>query len=181
MDNNIIFKSSTFGFDKKEVINYISLISEKNAEKIAELNKLQTEIERYRQENERLKADNEKLFDDNKSLVKSIEDEKKKSDALNERIAELEEVIENFNEIEGAEEKANKLMMDSLRYSESCIKKAREVTASINMTTKNKIDQAKTCLNGVSDDFKTLSGKLQDSITEISDKLSDLSSGLEEK
>ena len=181
MDNNVIFKSSTFGFDKKEVIKYISSICEKNAENIAELNRLQTEIEKYKQENEHYKADNEKLFDDNKALVKSIEDEKKKNDALLSRIEQLEEQVDAFDEIEGAEEKANQLMMDSLRYSESCIKKAREVTASINSSTKNKLDKAKVCLNGVSDDFKALTGKLQSSIDEISHRLSDLSNGLDQE
>lgn len=180
MDNNIIFKSSAFGFDKKEVINYISELSQKNAENIAEINKLRTEIERYKQENEKLRADNEKLFDDNKSLVKSVDSDKEVIDSLKGRIAELEEKVSAFDDIEGAEEKANQLIMDSLKYSEACIKKAREVTTSMNVSTKNKIDRAKNCLNGVSDDFKLLSGKLQLSISEIADKLSDLSNGLDE-
>ncbi len=181
MDNNVIFKSSLFGFDKKEVIDYIALLCKKTAENVAELNELQEEIEKYKQENKSLLANNEKLIYDNSALVKNIDDEKKKSNELAEKIAALEEKVAEINEIEGAEEKANQLMMDSLRYSESCIKKAREVTASINLSTKNKLDKAKNCLDGVSVDFKTLTGKLQDSISEISDKLSNLSSGLDEE
>ncbi len=180
MEDNVIFKTSVFGFDKKEVIEFLTLMCERNAETIDSVNKLQAELEGCKQENEKLRADNEKLFDDNRALKKSEDDLKNTIDALNAKVNELEERTAAFDEIEGAEEKANQLMMDSLRYSESCIKKAREVTASINLSTKTKIDKAKSCLNGVSDDFKNLTGKLQDSISEISEKLADLSSGLEE-
>ncbi len=180
MEENVIFKSATFGFDKKEVMNYIASLCEKNAENISKINELQSEIEKCKQENKNLCADNAKLFDDNKALAKCVEESKKTTEALNAKITDLEEKMSKFNEIEGAEEKANLLMMDSLKYSEACIKNARKVSASLNLSTKNKIDKAKSCLNTVSDDFKSLTDRLESSISEISARLEVLSDGLDE-
>ena len=43
-----------------------------------------------------------------------------------------------------------------------------------------KIDKAKNCLNTVSSDFKSLTGQLEQSITEISQRLAELSKGLDD-
>ncbi len=179
MQNNVIFKSSTFGFDKKEVMNYIASLCERNAENVKQLNLARNELQNFAQENEKLKRDNVLLFEDNKVLNQSVQDLKSTIETLQKEVAELNEINAKIAEIEAAEEKANKLMMDSLKYSESCINNARQVSASISLSTKNKIDKAKTCLNTVSDDFRTLSSKLEISISEISDRLSALSDGLE--
>ncbi len=180
MEGNVIFKTSTRGFNKKEVMEYIASLCEINASNVSALKRMQSEVQEIKSEKEELIIENQKLAEENKMFAELIEDSKKVIDELNAKIAELDEKASKVNEIEGAEEKANKLMMDSLRYSESCIKNARKVTASINLSTKKKISKAKDCLDTVSDDFKSLTDQIEMSISEISQRLANLSDGLEE-
>ncbi len=180
MQDNIIFKSSAFGFDKKEVMAYIASLCEKNAATNDALNTANSEISKYKQDYLDSYCEQKKLSEEVAALKTEIENYKKTIENLNSQIAELQEKSAKYDEIEGAEEKANKLMMDSLRYSESCIKNAQRVSESINISTKNKIDKAKNCLNTVSVDFKSLSGQLELSIAEISDRLAKLSKGLDD-
>lgn len=180
MQDNIVFKSSAFGFDKKEVMAYIASLCEKNAATYSELDVAKSEVLKYKQEYSDVCSEKESLSSEIDSLKSEIEEYKKTISNLNSVIAELNEKGAKYDEIEGAEEKANKLMMDSLRYSESCIKNAQRVSESINISTKNKIDKAKNCLNTVSVDFKSLTGQLEVSIAEISDRLAKLSKGLED-
>ena len=180
MHENVIFRSAAFGFDKREVMDYIAALCERNAETVRRLNAANEKIEKCKHENENSLEDNKKLREENKSLAEEIEGHKKTIEELNQRISELSEKTSRYDEIEGAEEKANQLMMDSLRYSESCIKNAQRVSESINISTKNKIDKAKSCLNTVSSDFKSLTGQLEQSITEISQRLAELSKGLDD-
>ncbi len=180
MQENIIFKSSAFGFDKKEVMAYIASLCEKNAAINGELDAANFEISKCKQDYLDVCDDKERLSAEIDSLKNEITECKKTIANLNAIIAELNEKSAKYDEIEGAEEKANKLMMDSLRYSESCIKNAQRVSESINISTKNKIDKAKNCLNTVSVDFKSLTGQLELSIAEISDRLAQLSKGLED-
>lgn len=181
MEENVIFKSSAFGFDKKEVINYIADISAKNAEKNAENERLCRENSVLSGEIESLRAENVKLSEEKVSLLKTIEELSSTISSLNVRIEELNAKAEKIDDIEGAEEKVNRLMMDSLRYSESCIQNARKVSASINMATKTKIDKAKDSLDAVSGDFKNLTEQIEVSIATISDRLARLSSGFDEE
>ncbi|MBQ7957382.1 MAG: hypothetical protein IJ279_05030 [Clostridia bacterium] len=180
MHDNVIFRSAAFGFDKREVMEYISSICEVNAENIRRLNGANAEIAKCRQESENFRNENAELVAKNKALEEEIAENQKLIESLNEKITELTEKAEKVNEIEGAEEKANQLMMDSLRYSESCIKNAQRVSESLNISTKNKIDKAKSCLNTVSSDFKSLTGQLEQSISEISQRLAELSKGLDD-
>ncbi len=173
MEGNVIFKTSTRGFNKKEVMEYIASLSEINASNVAALKRLQGENERNAGKIDFLSDENQKLSDDKKALEAEIDELKKTISGLNEKLSKIDE-------IEGAEAKANKLMMDSLRYSESCIKNARKVTASINLSTKKKITKAKDCLDTVSGDFKSLTDQIEVSIAEISERLANLSDGLDE-
>lgn len=180
MEGNVIFKTSTRGFNKKEVMEYIASLCEINASNVSALKRMQSEVQKCKIEKEELSIENQRLADENKKLSEILEESKKIIDELNAKIAELSERTSKIDEIEGAEEKANKLMMDSLRYSESCIKNARKVTASINLSTKKKISKAKDCLDMVSGDFKSLTDQIEVSISEISQRLANLSDGLEE-
>lgn len=179
MHDNVIFRTAAFGFDKREVMEYIASICEVNAENIRRLNGANAEIAKCRQESENFRDENSELLEKNKALEEEIVEKEKLIESLNDKIAELAEKAEKLNGIEGAEEKANQLMMDSLRYSESCIRNAQRVSESLNISTKNKIDKAKNCLNTVSSDFKSLTGQLEQSITEISQRLAELSKGLD--
>lgn len=181
MEENIIFKSSAFGFDKKEVINYISEISAKNAEKTAAIEQLSHENSVLVSEAETLRSENIRLSEEKTALNKVVEELTATIASLNSHIEELNKKAEKIDDIEGAEEKANRLMMDSLRYSESCIQNARRVSASINMSTKTKIDKAKDSLDSVSGDFKNLTEQIEVSIATISDRLARLSSGFDEE
>ncbi len=181
MEENVIFKSSAFGFKKKAVINYITELSGKNAEKNEENERLRRENSTLASEIESLHAENEKLAEEKASLSKTAEELSATIESLNSRIEELSAKAEKIDDIEGAEEKINRLMMDSLRYSESCIQNARKVSASINMSTKTKIDKAKDSLDSVSGDFKNLTEQIEVSIATISDRLARLSSGFDEE
>lgn len=181
MEENIIFKSSAFGFDKKEVINYISELSAKNAENAEENQRLRSENTALADEILGVRSENGKLINEKAELAKTIEELSSTITTLNSRIEELNAKAEKIDDIEGAEEKINKLMMDSLRYSESCIQNARKVSASINMSTKTKIDKAKDSLDAVSGDFKNLTEQIEVSIATISDRLARLSSGFDEE
>lgn len=180
MEGNVVFKTSTRGFNKKQVMEYIASLCEINASNVSALKRMQSEVQSFKSENEKMCDENLKLADENKALAEKVEESKKIIDELNAKIAELSDKASKVDEIEGAEEKANKLMMDSLRYSESCIKNARKVTASINLSTKKKISKAKDCLDTVSGDFKSLTDQIELSISEISQRLANLSDGLEE-
>ena len=180
MQENVIFKTSAFGFDKREVMAYIASLCERNASTVERINSLNSENQKIKQEKDNFEEDNKKLSDEVEMLKNEIEEYKKTINSLNVRIDELAEKSSKMDEIEGAEEKANRLMMDSLRYSESCIKNAQKVSESINISTKNKIDKAKSCLNTVSSDFKSLTGQLESSIAEISERLATLSKGLDD-
>ena len=180
MQENIIFKSSAFGFDKKEVMAYIASLCEKNAATYDALKVANSEISKYKQDYLDVYCEKKKISEEIDSLKNEIEEYKKTIENLNAQITELTEKSAKYDEIESAEEKANKLMMDSLRYSESCIKNAQKVSESINISTKNKIDKAKNCLNTVSVDFKSLTGQLELSIAEILDRLAKLSKGLDD-
>ncbi len=181
MEENVIFKSSAFGFDKKEVISYIAEISANNAEKTGMIDKLRRENASLTSETESLRSENAKLSEEKAALAKTVEELSSTIDALNSSIEELNKKVDKIDDIEGAEEKANRLMMDSLRYSESCIQNARKVSASISMSTKTKIDKAKDSLDSVSDDFKNLTEQIEVSIATISDRLARLSSGFDEE
>lgn len=174
MEENVIFKTSAFGFDKKEVISYLAEISANNAEKSSMIDKL-------RRENDSLSNEIETLKSEKDALQKTVEDLNSTITALNETVEELKKKAEKIDDIEGAEEKANRLMMDSLRYSESCIQNARKVSASISMSTKTKINKAKDSLDAVSDDFKNLTEQIEVSITTLSDRLARLSSGFDDE
>ena len=180
MQENIIFKRASFGFDKKEVMAYIASLCEKNAGINAELENANSEILKYKKDYIDACNEMKRLSDEVSFLKTEIEDYKQTIENFSAEIAELSEKNAKIDEIEGAEEKANKLMMDSLRYSESCIKNAQRVSESINISTKNKINKAKNCLNTVSDDFKNITGQLELSIAEISDRLAKLSKGLDD-
>ncbi len=180
MEDNVIFKSSAFGFDKKDVINYIAEMSEKSAERAEENERFRRENEALTDENVGLRLENSKLANKNSELLKTIEELNSTVASLNAHIEELNAKVEKINDIEGAEEKVNRLMMDSLRYSESCIQNARKVSASINMSTKTKIDKAKDSIDAVSGDFKNLTEQIELSIATISDRLARLSSGFDE-
>ncbi len=180
MEGNVIFKTSMRGFDKKEVMAYISRICEINATNVDALERVTKDAKNLFDDVENLRSVNQKLTEENACLSNSLADANKKIEELNRMLDELNERASKVDDIEGAEEKANKLMMDSLRYSESCIKNARKVTASINMSTKKKINKAKDCLNTVSGDFKSLTDQIELSISEISERLSNLSNGLED-
>ena len=180
MESNVIFKTSMRGFDKKEVMAYISRICEINAVNVDTLEKVTADARKLFDDVEALRLANEKLSEENSKLSNLLSDANKKIEELNCALSEEKERASKVKDIEGAEEKANKLMMDSLRYSESCIKNARKVTASINMSTKKKINKAKDCLDTVSDDFKSLTDQIELSISEISERLSNLSNGLED-
>ena len=181
MEENIIFKSSAFGFDKKEVINYIAELSAQNAENAEENQRLRGENATLSDEILSVRLENGKLVNEKAELSKTIEELNSTIASLNSRIEELNAKAEKIDDIEGAEEKINKLMMDSLRYSESCIQNARKVSASINMSTKTKIDKAKDSLDAVSGDFKNLTEQIEVSIATISDRLARLSSGFDEE
>ncbi len=180
MEGNVIFKTSTRGFNKKEVMEYIASICEINAVNVDALKKARADAEKLFNENEGLRIANNKLSEENAALTGSLAEANKLIDELKEKLSDLDEKASKVDDIEGAEEKANKLMMDSLRYSESCIKNARKVTASINMSTKKKINKAKDCLNTVSGDFKSLTDQIELSISEISERLANLSNGLDD-
>ena len=180
MEGNVIFKTSTRGFNKKEVMEYIASICEINAVNVDALKKARADAENLFNENEGLRIANNKLSEENAALTGSLAEANKLIDELKEKLSDLDEKASKVDDIEGAEEKANKLMMDSLRYSESCIKNARKVTASINMSTKKKINKAKDCLNTVSGDFKSLTDQIELSISEISERLANLSNGLDD-
>lgn len=180
MHDNVIFRSAAFGFDKREVMEYIASICEVNAENIRRLNGANAEIAKCNQGCEKLRNEYAELLKKTNTLEEEIAEKQKLIDSLNEQISELSIKAAKVNEIEGAEEKANQLMMDSLRYSESCIKNAQRVSESLNISTKNKIDKAKNCLNTVSSDFRSLTGQLEQSITEISQRLAELSKGLDD-
>ncbi len=180
MEGNVIFKTSTRGFNKKEVMEYIASLCEINAANVETLKKAKADVQKLLDENEALRAVNTKLSEDNTNLTNSLSDANQKIEELNNELSELNEKASKVDDIEGAEEKANKLMMDSLRYSESCIKNARKVTASINISTKKKINKAKDCLDTVSGDFKSLTDQIELSISEISERLANLSNGLED-
>lgn len=180
MEGNVIFKTSMRGFDKKEVMSYISRICEINAANVDALERVTKDAKKLFDDVEILRSANNKLSEENEKLEKSLADANKMIDELNGKLTELNERATKVDDIEGAEEKANKLMMDSLRYSESCIKNARKVSASINMSTKKKINKAKDCLDTVSGDFKSLTDQIELSISEISERLSNLSNGLED-
>lgn len=173
MEGNVIFKTSTRGFNKKEVMEYISSLCEINASNVSALKRMQSEVQK-------IKSEKEELNVENKKLAEMVEESQKTIKELNAKIEELSEKALKVNEIEGAEEKANKLMMDSLRYSESCIKNARKVTSSINLSAKKKITKAKDCIDTVSGDFKSLTEQIEMSISEISQRLANLSDGLED-
>ncbi len=181
MEENIIFKSSAFGFDKKEVINYIAELSAQNAENAEENQRLRSENAALSDEILSVRLENGKLVNEKAELSKTIEELNSTIASLNSRIEELNTKAEKIDDLEGAEEKINKLMMDSLRYSESCIQNARKVSASINMSTKTKIDKAKDSLDAVSGDFKNLTEQIEVSIATISDRLARLSSGFDEE
>lgn len=179
MQDNIVFKTSSFGFNKREVMEYIASLCEQNAATLERLTSADAKIAKCNKEKEEIAIKNSNLAEENSALLKEIAEYKSVIENLNKRIEELTTKTSKFDEIEGAEEKANKLMMDSLRYSESCIKNAQLVSESINISTKNKIDKAKTCLNTVSNDFKSLTGQIELSISEISERLATLSKGLD--
>ncbi len=181
MEENIIFKSSAFGFDKKEVINYIAELSAKNAENAEENKRLRSENAVLSDEMLGVRLENGKLVNEKAELSKTIEELSSTISSLNLQIEELSAKVEKIDDFESAEEKINKLMMDSLRYSESCIQNARKVSASINMSTKTKIDKAKDSLDAVSGDFKNLTEQIEVSIATISDRLARLSSGFDEE
>lgn len=180
MEGNVIFKTSTRGFNKKEVMEYIASICEINAVNVDALKKTRADAEKLFNENDALRIVNNKLSEENATLASSLAEANQKIEELNRKLSEFNEIASKVDDIEGAEEKANKLMMDSLRYSESCIKNARKVTASINMSTKKKINKAKDCLNTVSGDFKSLTDQIELSISEISERLANLSNGLDD-
>ena len=187
MEGNIIFKTSMRGFDKKEVMAYIAEICQINAMNVDALERVTADAKNLFDEVETLRLANAELVKQNSDLTNSLSEANDKIDELNEEISKLNGELSDLNnkaskvdDIEGAEVKANKLMMDSLRYSESCIKNARKVTASINMSTKKKINKAKDCLNTVSGDFKSLTDQIELSISEISERLANLSDGLDE-
>lgn len=180
MEENIIFKSSAFGFDKKEVINYIAELSARNAEIAEENQRLRSENAKFSDEMVAIRMENEKLLNEKEAFSKTIDELSKTIASLNSRIEELNAKVEKIDDLESAEEKINKLMTDSLRYSESCIQNARKVSASINMSTKAKIDKAKDSLDSLLVDFKSLTEQVEVSIATISDRLVRLSSGFDE-
>ncbi|MBE6782393.1 MAG: hypothetical protein E7536_00070 [Ruminococcaceae bacterium] len=180
MQNNVVFKTSSFGFNKREVMEYIASLCEQNAATLERLSSADAENAKCIKEKDEMAVKNSNLMEENNALLREIAEYKSTIESLNKRIDELVKKTSKFDEIEGAEEKANRLMMDSLRYSESCIKNAQLVSESINISTKNKIDKAKTCLNTVSSDFKTLTSQIEVSISEISDRLAVLSKGLDD-
>lgn len=180
MEENVVFKTSAFGFDKKSVINYIADLSVKSAEKTDEISRITELNASLSRENESLKNENSKLMSANSDLLSTVEELTKTISSLNTHIDELNVKVSKIDDIEGAEEKANRLMMDSLRYAESCIQNARKVSASISMSTKTKIIRAKDSVDSVSDDFKALTEHIEASIAAISERLGKLSNGLDE-
>lgn len=181
MEENIVFKSSAFGFDKKEVINYIAELSAKSAEISEENQRLRSDNAKLSDEMVAIRLENGKLVNEKDELSKTIDELSSTIDSLNSRIEELNAKVEKIDDLESAEEKINKLMTDSLRYSESCIQNARKVSASINMSTKAKIDKAKDSLDSLLIDFKSLTEQVDVSIATISDRLARLSSGFDEE
>ncbi len=180
MEENVVFKTSAFGFDKKSVIDYIADLSTKSAEKNNEISRISNLNAVLSSENESLKNENSKLASANSELMKTVEELTKTISSLNSHIDDLNIKVSKIDDIEGAEEKANRLMMDSLRYAESCIQNARKVSASINMSAKTRIIRTKDSVDSVSDDFKALTEHIEASIATISDRLAKLSSGLDD-
>lgn len=115
MENDIIFKKASFGgFDREDVMNYISSITDEFHEKLAEKEK---SLAAANEETTQLKEQLKSLQDENLSLNKRISELEKQREELNEKKqSEEEDETEQLKAaVKALTEKVNELISDPVQ------------------------------------------------------------------
>ena len=96
MDNERIFKSQLFGFDKKDVLDYIDATNKTAME--AEQN-LNNRVNALSEERQSLRSQLDEFESKMQHLEKRIEEERKVVDQLTGKVSELNDIIRQKNDI----------------------------------------------------------------------------------
>ena len=156
MSGEVLFRRAAFGgFNRSDVMQYISAVSLENGEKEIELSKAQSDL-----------SEAKKTIDSREDKIKELKDEietlkaklevknsrvvnlESELEIKNTRISSLQRELENKKSITGDEKRkdgnvsAERLIQDSITYAESYIQSAGLVVSSVKKDTLEKINSA---------------------------------------
>ncbi len=189
MDNERIFKSQLFGFDKKDVLDYIDATNKTAME--AEQN-LNNRVNALTEERQSLRTQLDEFESKMQQLEKRIEDEKNVIDQLTGRVSELNDIIRQKNDIidrknrefemELAEKKrlrnaAIELEEKSKKYDEVATR-IGNVMLEAEKNAGDIIDRAKNKAESLDIDTKTAAETFDSDLDELKKNISDLKTSL---
>ncbi len=141
-----MFKKSAFGgFNREDVANYITSLSDKHA---AEIDKIRDELKNSATENVELKNGMSELSAECKALKEKVADYEEMTDVLAQTKAELERVceerktlLEEKNVLEAQLESATE-ELNALREREQEVKKSKERIADLELEARRRVAEA---------------------------------------
>lgn len=151
MQETFSFRSSFRGFNREDVITYITKVLEESSENVSRISTLETDLMEYKEEIESKTAEIERLKQENEELSTAKKNETYRSSKITDKALE-----------EKYEARLGAAMMDAKRFSDLLIQEANDKCAELFSLASNSADKSSDVALALADEMQ----KTMNSVTE---------------